>query len=116
MDAIRSVSAIAPRNSRPRSVLCVCFSHRPIALISNLPRRVPPPPRVRRDILSLHQEGVGGQHRPITHRHVVVDERADPERTAGANRGSTRLVGAVLLRIALDDALLIENALVPDDG
>src|SRR5204862_2634307 len=37
-------------------------------------------------------------------------------RTPGANRGSTGLVGAVLLRVTLDDTLLIEHALVSDDG
>src|SRR5258707_1195961 len=85
-------------------------------LISHLPRRVAPPPRVCRDILSLHEEGVGGKHRAVTHRHVVVDEGADPDRAAGANRRPAGLVRAVLLRIALDNGLLIENALVPDDG
>src|SRR2546427_4622784 len=106
------------RNSRPRSaVVTMSGSCRVIMLlISHLPRRVAPPPRTSWHILSLHQEGVGGQHRPITHRHVVVDEGADSDRAAGAKRRSAGLVGAVLLRIALDNALLIEHALVPDDG
>src|SRR6266571_1497045 len=106
------------RNSRPRSAVVTMSGscRRIMLLISHLPRRVAPPPPVCRDILSLHQEGVGGQHRPITHRHVVVDEGADSDRAAGAKRRSAGLVRAVLLRIALDNALLIENALVPDDG
>src|SRR5262249_20758418 len=41
---------------------------------------------------------------------------ADADRAAGTNCSSTGLVGAVFLRVALDDALLIEHALVPDDG
>src|SRR5438105_13403877 len=45
-----------------------------------------------------------------------MHEGANPNRAAGANRDWTGLVGAVLLRIALDDRLLIERALVPDDG
>src|SRR5258707_944453 len=102
--AISAPARSTPRqNSRLRSaalaVLC-----RLIPLISHLPRRVASPPRACRDLLSLHEKGVGGQHRPITHRHVVVDEGADADRTASANRGSTGLVSAVLLRVALDDA------------
>src|SRR5213594_3262353 len=45
-----------------------------------------------------------------------MHERADPDRAASADRGGAGLVCAVLLRIALDDALLIERALVADDG
>ena len=33
-----------------------------ILRISHLPRRVPPPPRTRWDILSLHEKGFGGEH------------------------------------------------------
>ena len=44
---------------------------------SNLPGRVAAPPCVRRDLLALHEEGVGGEHRAVAHRHAVVDERAD---------------------------------------
>ena len=62
-----------------------------------------PPPRVRRDLLALHEEGVGGEHRAVAHRHAVVDEGADPERAAGADRDAVGLEGAVLLRVALDD-------------
>src|SRR5438093_2759077 len=86
------------------------------SLMSHLPRRVAAPPRAGRDMLSLHEEGVGGEHGAITHRHAVVDERADPNRATGANRGWAGLVGAVLLRVALDLASLIEHTLVPDGG
>src|SRR5207247_9069486 len=41
---------------------------------------------------------------------------AKPDRAAGAKRGLAGLVGAVLLRVALDVAFVIENALVPDGG
>src|SRR5437870_10555772 len=77
------------------------------SLMSHLPRRVAAPPRAGRDMLSLHEEGVGGEHGAITHRHPVVDERADPNRATGANRGWAGLVRAVLLRVALDLASLI---------
>src|SRR3989441_11588892 len=69
--------------------------------MSHLPRGVAAPARVGRDILSLHQEGVGGEHCAVTHRHVVVDERAYPDRAASADRGWAGLVCAVLLRLAL---------------
>src|SRR5213594_3367780 len=84
--------------------------------MSHLPGRVAAPTRAGRDMLSLHEEGVGGEDGAITHRHAVVDERADADRAAGAQRGSAGLVRTVLLRIALDLASLIEYALVPDGG
>src|SRR5207302_4974210 len=40
----------------------------------------------------------------------------DADGAAGADRGGAGLVGAVLLGITLDDALLIEHAFVADDG
>src|SRR2546422_5059889 len=83
-------------------------------LISHLPRRVAPPPRVCRDILSLHQEGVGGQHRAVTHRLAIVDQGVNSERAAGADRGAVALERAVLLRVALDLAQVIEDSLIPD--
>src|SRR5437879_2612882 len=86
------------------------------SLISHLPRRVAAPPRAGRDMLSLHEEGVGGEDGAITHRHAVVDERTDADRAAGAQRGPSGLVRAVLLRVALDLAALIEHTFVPDDG
>src|SRR5262245_55481611 len=58
-----------------------------IPVILHLPRWVPPPPRAWRDILSLHEEGVGGEGRAITHGYVVEDECSDPQRAASANRG-----------------------------
>src|SRR5437867_618949 len=86
------------------------------SLMSHLPRRVAAPPRAGRDMISLHEEGVGGEHGAITHRHAVVDERTDADRAAGAQRGSARLVCAILLRVALDLASLIEHTLVPHGG
>src|SRR5438093_3629959 len=86
------------------------------SLMSHLPRRVAAPPRAGRDMLSLHEEGVGGEHRAITHRCAVVDESADANRAAGAQRGSAGLVRAVFLRVALDLAALIEHTLVPHGG
>src|SRR5688572_1010145 len=85
-------------------------------LILHLPRRVAPPARAWRDLFALHQEGVRGQYRAVTDGHVVVDEGTDSDSAAIADRGSTGLEGAVLLRLALDHAALIEDALVPDDG
>src|SRR5436309_1269368 len=83
---------------------------------SHLPRRVAAPACVWRNVLALHEEGVRGEHGSVPHRHVVEDEGADPDRAASADRGGAGLEGAVLLRLALDDALLIEHALVPDGG
>src|SRR5216683_151404 len=79
------------------------------SLISHLPRRVPAPPRVCWDILSLHEEGVGCEHGAVTHRHAVVDQCLNSERAAGANCGPVALERAVLLRVALDLAPEIED-------
>src|SRR6266581_4430156 len=86
------------------------------SLMSHLPRRVAAPPPAGRDMLAFHEEGVGGEDGSIIHRHAVVDERADADRAAGAQRGSAGLVRAVLLRIALDLASLTEHTFVPDGG
>src|SRR5258706_1623862 len=86
------------------------------SLMSHLPRRVAAPARAGRDMLAFHEEGVGGEDGPITHRHAVVDERTDADRAAGAQRGWAGLVGAVLLRVALDLAALIEHTFVSDNG
>src|SRR5215472_1033677 len=85
-------------------------------LISHLPRRVAAPPRTSGDILSLHEEGVGDEHRAVTHRHAVEDECAHPDRAASANRGSVAFESAVLHRVALELAPVIENRLIPDGG
>src|SRR5437762_951196 len=45
-----------------------------------------------------------------------MHEGAHADRAAGANRHGARLIGAVLLGIALENRLLIERALIPDDG
>src|SRR5207247_9933509 len=84
--------------------------------MSHLPRRVAAPPRAGRDMLAFHEEGVGGEDGAVTHRHAVVDERTDADRAAGAQRGWAGLVCAVLLRVALDLAALIEHTFVPDGG
>src|SRR2546428_13684608 len=86
------------------------------SLISHLPRRVATPPRTSRDILSFHQEGVCCEHRAVTHGHAVEDECTDPERAAGAYRGSVAFERAVLQRVALDLAPVVEDRLVPDRG
>ena len=83
-------------------------------MVPHLRGRVSAPPRVRRHLLALHQEGVGGEHRAVAHRHAVVDEGADPERAAGADRDAVGLEGAVLLRVALDAAARVERAVVAD--
>src|ERR1044071_9026982 len=51
-------------------------------LISHLPRRVSSPPRVCRDILSLHEEGFSGHIDVVTHSYVVMHEGADADRTS----------------------------------
>src|SRR6266446_525897 len=112
---IRSVSATGPQNSRPRSAV-VTVSHGLILLISHLLCRVAAPPRVGRDVLALHQEGVHGEDRAFTHRHAVMDKGAHPDRAGSADFGSAGLERAVLLRLALDQALVIEDTLVPDGG
>src|SRR5258706_8212111 len=86
------------------------------SLMSHLPGRVAAPTRACRNILSLHQKGVGGEHRAVTHRHAVEDEYANPQRAAGADRRPVAFESAVLLRVALDLAPVIENRLIPDGG
>src|SRR5262249_28893254 len=103
---IVAISAPAPSTSRLLTLL----------LISRLPRRVAAPPRAWRDVLSLHEEGIGREHRAIAHRHPVVNEGGHPDRAAGADRGAVALERAVLLRVALDLAPVIEYRLVPDGG
>src|SRR5260221_6926150 len=82
--------------------------------MSHLPRRVAAPPRTWWDILSLHEKGVGGEPRAVTHRHAVVDQCLHSDRAARANRRAVALEGAVLLRVTLDLAPEIEDSLVPD--
>src|SRR6266699_3125075 len=86
------------------------------SLMSHLPRRVSSPTRACRNILSLHQKGVGGEHCAVTHRHAVKDKCANPDRAASANRRSIAFESAVLLRVALDLAPVIEDRLIPDGG
>src|SRR2546423_4228469 len=86
------------------------------SLMSHLPRRVAPAAGVCRNDLALHEEGVGGEHGAVTHRHAVVDQCGNPDRAAGANRDSIAFERAILLRVALDLAFVIEDALVPDGG
>src|SRR5207253_9993509 len=83
-------------------------------LISHLHGRVTAPARTSWDILSLHEEGVGCEHRAVTHRHAVEDECSHPDRAAGADHGSVAFESAVLLRVALDLAAVIEDRLIPD--
>src|SRR6266513_5079713 len=45
-----------------------------------------------------------------------MHERADADGAVRTDRGAAGFVRAVFLRIALDDALLIERAFVADDG
>src|SRR6266568_8113519 len=92
---IRSVAATGPDMRSRSAAVTVSRSGRLMLLMSHLPRRVALPSRVCRDILSLHQEGVGGQHRAITHRYVVVDEGVDSDRAAGSKRAPAGLEGAV---------------------
>src|SRR5260221_3870388 len=86
------------------------------SFMSYLPRRVAAPLRAGRDMLALHEEGVGGEDGAITHRHAVVDERTDANRATCAQCGSAGLVRAVLLRVALDLAALIEHTVIPNGG
>src|SRR5262249_22929891 len=86
------------------------------SLISHLFRRVAAPPRLCWDLLSLHEKGVGGEHRAVTHRHAVVDQCANTDRAAGANHGAVAFECAVFLRVALDLAPVIEDRLIPDRG
>src|SRR6266540_3793399 len=86
------------------------------SLMSHFPRRVAGPTRACRNILSLHKKGVGGEHCAVTHRHAVKDKCANPDRAASANRRSVAFESAVLLRVALDLAPVIEDRLIPDGG
>src|SRR2546423_15492035 len=45
-----------------------------------------------------------------------MDERANPDRAAGTNRGAVGFERAVLLRVALDFAEYIEHTVVSDGG
>src|SRR5262245_47437601 len=94
----------------------VTASLRSIAFSSCPTGRVASPSRVCRDLLSLHEERVGGEHRPVAQRRAVVDQCADAEGAASAERAAVRLEGAVLLRVALDHAARIEDAVVADGG
>src|SRR5437867_3888615 len=117
--AISAPARSTPRQkSRPRSAVVTVprLCRLIMLLISHLPRRVPAPPRVCWDILSLHEEGVGCEHGAVTHRHAVVDQCLNSERAAGANCGPVALERAVLLRVALDLAPEIEDAFVSDGG
>src|SRR5262245_45864913 len=87
-----------------------------IPVMLHLPRRVSPPPRAWRDILSLHEEGVGGEGRAVTHGYIVEDECTHPDRAARANRGPVAFERAVLQRMALDLAPEVEDGLVTDGG
>src|SRR6266576_467063 len=84
--------------------------------ISQLPGWVAAPACAGRNRLAFHEKGVGGEYRAVSHRHAIVHEGADADRAARADRHRAGLVRAVLLRIALENALLIERALVADDG
>src|SRR6266545_5238683 len=114
--AISAPARSTPRqNSRSRSAV-VTVSCRLILLISHLSRRISAPPRVCWDLLSFHEEGVGGEHRAVAHRHAVVDQCANADRAAGADRGAVALERAVFLRVALDLAPVIEDSPIPDRG
>src|SRR5215510_503754 len=119
---VRRGSAVNPparstprQNSRPLSAVVPALLKLRMPISHHL-RRVPPPPRVCRDLLSLHEEGVGGELRAVTHGHAVEDECTDPERAARVNCGAVALERAVLLRVALDLAPVIEDRLIPDGG
>src|SRR6266550_7209393 len=86
------------------------------ALISQLPGWVAAPAGAGRNRLAFHEKGVGGEYRAVSHRHAKVHEGANADRAARADRHRAGLVRAVLLRIALENGLLIERALVSDDG
>ena len=105
-------------SGRPRGNRCGCATESGTGVVDtvavHLPGRVSPPPGVRRDLLALHEEGVGGEHGAVAHRHAVVDEGADPEGAAGADRDVVGLEGAVLLRVALDLAAGVERDVVAD--
>src|SRR5207248_10016009 len=78
-------------------------------LISHLHGRVAAPARTSWDILSLHEEGVGCEHRAVTHRHAVEDECAHPDRAAGANHGPVAFQSTDLLLVATHLAAKMEE-------
>src|SRR5205823_5779914 len=114
--AVNPPAIRTPRqNSWPALSLAVVGASRiEVVSISQSSCRVALPPGARRDFFALHEEGIGRERRSITHRHAVVNERADTERAAGADRGRAGLVRAVFLRVALNDAATIENTLIAD--
>ena len=65
-------------------------------------------------LLTLHQEGVGREHRAVAHRHAVEDHGADPDGAAGADRDAVGLEGVVLLGVALDPGPGVEADVVAD--
>ena len=76
--------------------------------------RVSAPPCAGRNLFALHQEAVGGELGAIADRHAVVDVGGGAEGDVGAEYGVVRLEGAVLLRVALDPAHLVQRAVVAD--
>src|SRR5438128_11192288 len=104
-------------NATPKLPQAINRSHRipisnAILLTSDLLCRVSRPPRVSRDLLSLHEERVCTQYCGVTHGHAIEDERTDSKGARGANRGSVAFERAVLLRMALDLARIVEVGFV----
>src|SRR5277367_6719406 len=62
------------------------------------------PARAGRDVLALHQEGIGVEGGAFAHRDPVVDEGGAPDAASGPEDDVIGFEGAVLQGMALDDA------------
>ena len=80
----------------------------------HLPSGVAAPPFVRRDLLALHEEGVGGEDGTVAHGHPVMDHGGGPNGAARADGARIGLEGVVLLRVALDVGAGVEGDVVAD--
>ena len=76
--------------------------------------RILSPPGARWDLFALHQEGVRGELRAVAHDDAVVDPSTDPQGAAVAEPDAVGLEANLLLGVWLDDASLIERAIISD--
>jgi len=67
-----------------------------------------------RNVLTLHQKGIGIEYRAVAHRYAVMDEGTDPEGAVVTDHRAAGLERAVLLRVALNLAARIQHGMVSD--
>src|SRR5512144_52813 len=82
--------------------------------ISDFPCRVSTPMCLWRNLLALHEEGIGVKHCALSNCHPIVDEGVDSDGGSCANYDVVGLEDSVFERVGLKQALRIERARVPD--